>query len=387
MKEKIWIVALHLAFGGVEKAIINMANLFVEQQHPVEIICVYHMPNSPAFPLNPKVKVTYLLRDTPNRQQWKESIRSKNPISILKESIKAARILVQKKKWVRRAIQHISDGIIITTRHEDNLVLSKYGQPGVLKIAQLHHDHGFNPTFIKGFVRGYKNIDIFSLLTPQLADEVQEMMKDNHHTRIVCIPNFLEALPERTDASNRKKILMAVGRLDPVKGFDRLIEAFSDIHTQAPDWQLYIVGEGEERKALEHLIQSFSLENHVVLTGQKNSFEIEQMMKEASFYVMTSHSEGLPFVLIEAFSCGLPAVAYDVRVGPRGVIEDQVNGFLVPDHDKQQLINQCLKLIEDDSLRQEMSEHAYKRSKDFSKEKVGKLWNTILKDKRCRQHA
>ena len=58
LKEKIWILALHLAFGGVEKAIVNMANLFVEQGHPVEILCVYDMPDSPAFPLDPRVKIT-----------------------------------------------------------------------------------------------------------------------------------------------------------------------------------------------------------------------------------------------------------------------------------------------------------------------------------------
>ncbi|BCI59802.1 glycosyl transferase [Solibaculum mannosilyticum] len=380
LKEKIWILALHLAFGGVEKAIVNMANLFVEQGHPVEILCVYDMPDSPAFPLDPRVKITYLLKDTPNRQQWKESIRSKNPFSIVRESVKAARILLGKKRCVRRAVQSISDGIVITTRHEDSLALSKYGRPGVFKIAQLHHDHRFDPTYVKGFADGYQNIDVFALLTPQLADEVRDIMKDNRHTRIVCIPNFLERIPEQVDASQRKKIVLAVGRLDPVKGFDRLIEAFGHIRDRAPDWQLHIVGEGEEREVLENRIRSLSLEDHVVLTGRKNASEIEQMMKEASLYAMTSHSEGLPFVLIEAFSCGLPAVAYDVRVGPRGVIEDQVSGFLVPDDDEAQFVDQCLKLMEDDPLRYQMSENAYNRAKDFSKEKVGTLWDRILEE-------
>ena len=140
------------------------------------------------------------------------------------------------------------------------------------------------------------------------------------------------------------------------------------------------MGEGEEREVLENRIRSLSLEDHVVLTGRKNASEIEQMMKEASLYAMTSHSEGLPFVLIEAFSCGLPAVAYDVRVGPRGVIEDQVSGFLVPDDDEAQFVDQCLKLMEDDPLRYQMSENAYNRAKDFSKEKVGTLWDRILEE-------
>ena len=90
----------------MEKAIVNMANLFVEQGHPVEILCVYDMPDSPAFPLDPQVKITYLLKDTPNRQQWKESIRSKNPFSIVRESVKAARILLGGPKHFRRHCHH-----------------------------------------------------------------------------------------------------------------------------------------------------------------------------------------------------------------------------------------------------------------------------------------
>ncbi len=127
-----------------------MANLFIELGYPVEIICVYRMPNSPAFPLNAQVQVTYLLKNTPNRQQWKECLKKKRLFQLIKESIKAIRILLHKKYSVYRAIRNIQDGIIITTRHEDTLVLSKYGRSNVFKIAQppffsqsIPHNNGF----------------------------------------------------------------------------------------------------------------------------------------------------------------------------------------------------------------------------------------------------
>lgn len=117
-----------------------------------------------------------------------------------------------------------------------------------------------------------------------------------------------------------------------------------------------------------------------MLTGQKSSTEIEELMNDASIYAMTSHSEGLPFVLLEALSCGLPIIAYDVRVGPRAIVEDRVNGFLIPEHDQQKFIMALLDLIQNDNLRQTMSNHAYARAKDFSKDRIKNQWNNILKN-------
>lgn len=382
MKETIRILALHLAFGGVEKAVVNMANLFVEQGHPVEILCVYKMPDSPAFPLDSRVRVSYLLKDIPNRREFRESLRAKNPLRILKEGLKAVRILRQKKLCVRRAIRGITDGVVITTRHEDNLALSRHGQPGVFKIAQLHHDHRFEPRYVKGFAEGYQTIDVFTLLTPQLVEEVRVIMKDNRHTRLVCVPNFLSEIPPMPDISGREKTIMAVGRLNSVKGFDRLLEDFARIHARVPQWRLQIVGEGEERPVLEELIRRLSLQDCAELTGQKNAAEIQEMMQKASLYAMSSHSEGFPFVLLEAFSCALPVAAYDVRVGPRAVIEDRINGFLVPDNDRQSYQNAVLKLMEDTELRGKMAGQAYRRAQEFSAAAVGRLWQTILEDER-----
>ena len=77
--KKVYIFALHLAFGGIEKAIISMANIFCEK-YDVEIISVYNMPDSPAFGLDDRVKVRYLLKDVPNREEWKAAIARKNPL-------------------------------------------------------------------------------------------------------------------------------------------------------------------------------------------------------------------------------------------------------------------------------------------------------------------
>ena len=378
--KKIRIIALHLAFGGIEKAICSMANLFAER-YEVEILSVYNMPDSPAFPLDARVKVTTLLSDTPNREEWKAAFARHAPLDIARESLRAVRILRDKKRAVIRAIRECRDGVIITTRPEDNVLLSKYGQPGVLKIAQLHQDHRFDKGLVKDFKKNYGGVDVFALLTPGLRDEVRDMLRGhNDHTEVVYIPNFLEHFPENTDKYPREKTVLAVGRLNEVKRFELLIRLFAALHRQFPDWRLRIVGEGEERGRLEAAIKELHAENYVNLTGRKDADGVEDEMLRASLYAMTSRSEGFPFVLLEAQSCGLPVVAFDVRVGPGFVVQNGVNGYLAADMVYEDFCEKIASLMKDEALRHEMAEAAKARASDFSQEKVAKLWFELIGD-------
>lgn len=375
--KKVRIIALHLAYGGVEKAIISMANLFAEK-FDVEIISVYDMPNAPAFPVDERVKLRYLLKDRPNRAEWKAAVKSKNLAAIVRESFKSVKVLAGKKLAVIKTIRSVGEGVLICTRHEDNLLLSRFGREGVLKIAQLHHDHHFEKKYVHGFAKAYGNIDVFALLTPGLAGEVREIMKDNERTRVVAIPNFLERYPSAVPVSGREKTVVAVGRLESVKGFDRLIRIFNEFHRQAPDWKLKIIGDGTERPRLEELISVLGLDGAVILAGRMDGAQIEAEMLNASIFSMTSHSEGFGFVIVEAQSCGLPAVAFDVRVGPAYILRDGVDGFLVPDEDEKAFAGKLLELADSPEMRERMSQKALERSRDFSRENVAKQWFDVL---------
>ena len=378
--KKVTIVALHLAFGGIEKAICQMANLFAEQ-YEVEILSVYDMPNAPAFPLDERVKLRYLLSDTPNREAWRAALNGRDLPGLARESLRAVKILRDKKRAVIEAIQSVDEGVLITTRPEDNVLLSQYGRPGALKIAQLHQDHRFDAKLVKSFQRDYGGVDIFALLTPGLRDEVRDMLKGhNEHTEVVYIPNFLEHYPEDTDKYPREKTVLAVGRLHEVKRFELLIRLFSAVHTQFPDWKLRIVGDGEERGKLEAVIRELRAEDYVNLTGREDAAGVEEEMLRASVYAMTSRSEGFPFVLLEAQSCGLPVIAFDVRVGPGFVVRDGVNGFLVPDLVYEAFCEKLAALMKDEELRQKMSEAAKEHAAAFSREKVAEIWYSIMGD-------
>ncbi|MCQ2436948.1 MAG: RsmE family RNA methyltransferase, partial [Clostridia bacterium] len=155
----------------------------------------------------------------------KQAARELNIRKFFSESWRSVMILLNKKRTVINTIRSINDGIILTTRNEDNVELSRYGSKKVLKIAQLHHDHRFDKKLVRDFKNRYGNVDIFALLTPQLVEEVAEMMKGrNRHTRLVYMPNFLEHYPTVNLNAEREKTVVAAGRLTEVKRFDLLIK-------------------------------------------------------------------------------------------------------------------------------------------------------------------
>ena len=120
------IIALHLGVGGVEKAIISMANLFAER-YDVRLYSVYKLPGAPVLPIDDRVSLRFLMHDVPNRDEWKTAVKAMDPKAIFKESMRSIRILAGKRGVVKKMIRNITEGVIITTRHEDNLPLAKYG--------------------------------------------------------------------------------------------------------------------------------------------------------------------------------------------------------------------------------------------------------------------
>lgn len=377
MTKKIYITALHMMHGGVEMSISLIANALVRRGYEIEILSTYNL-GIPAYKLNPEVKITYLTDLKPNRDEFKSAVKSKKIISIAKEGLYAARVLRAKNRSMIKAIKNITEGTILSTRNEHSVILSKYGNYNVKKIAQLHHDHKFDEKLIKDFQNNYSNIDYFALLTDLLTEEVKEMMEDhNKKTECICIPNFLEN--ESIDENVQKeKQVIAVGRLHSVKGFDRLIDIWAMVIKECPDWKLKIVGGGDEEALLREKVNKLSLEDSVILTGAMKHDDTMKEMCKSSIFAMTSHSEGFPFVLIESLICKTPVVAFDVRVGPRAIIEDGKEGYLVADNELNEFAGQLIKLMKDEKLRKKFSEEAEKKSKEFMEDKIIERWLRIL---------
>ena len=168
-----------------------------------------------------------------------------------------------------------------------------------------------------------------------------------------------------------------MGRLARQKGFDLLIEAFSRIANQHPQWSVKILGEGPARASLKRLIAEKGLNGRVVLAGWEPDPDF--VLKQSDLFVLSSRFEGFPNALLEAMACGLPSISFDCPSGPAEIIRDTIDGLLVPAEDIEALANTLDRVLGDDSLRQRLSAEAVHVVDRFSAERYFANWDAVLR--------
>jgi len=190
---------------------------------------------------------------------------------------------------------------------------------------------------------------------------------------IVVIPNGINVISNST-AKLKKKTVISAGRIALVKGFDRLIKTWAIIAKKHPNWKLEIYGEGETKdiNKLQKQINILNLQNQICLCGQTNN--LQNKMLESSIYVMSSKTECFPMVLLESLAVGLPIVSFDCPYGPRNIISNNEDGFLVKDQDIYELAQAIIKLINDEELRFKMGKRAKKSTSRLKQDIVMKQW-------------
>jgi glycosyltransferase involved in cell wall biosynthesis len=172
--------------------------------------------------------------------------------------------------------------------------------------------------------------------------------------RITVVYNALEESPDAPPADLPffdGRTLISVGRLIPLKGIDGLVELVGDDEKM----RLLVVGDGPDRSRLESLAVKLGAAERVVFTGAVERERIPAYLKAADAYVLNSLHEGLPHILLEAFAAGLPVVA-TATGGTTELVEDGVNGLLIPPHRKDLLVSAVGRIIADSDLRNSLVE-------------------------------
>lgn len=366
--------ALYMA-GGVERVLTLKANYFAEHfGYDITIILTEGKDKPLYYPLYEKIKVVNL--DVNFEELWDCSF-IKKIILYLKKQCEYKRKLTAELMRIR---PDITDSLL---RREINFITDI--RDGSKKIGELHVNRSnyrnfeanetnwfkelFAKFWMKNLVTKLKKLDRFVVLTHEDKASWKEL--DN----VVAIHNPVSFNAVSICPLTEKRII-AVGRYTYQKGFDLLLQAWKQVESQCSEWTLAVFGDGN-RKDYESLIEYLGIDkSRCHLYGPTN--QIQKEYADSSIFVVSSRFEGLSMALLEAASCGLPIVSFACPCGPRDVITDGFDGFLVEKENIDALANTLVKVIRSPELRQSMSHAIKKKADSFQIENIALQWKQLF---------
>ena len=369
--------------GGIQRVTIAKANALADiSDNEVYIIVSDNRGGRIVHPLSPKVHLIDL-----DVNYYQDDWKSK--WHVLKGIVVKRR---EHKKKLAKVLHEINPDIVISVgQSEKNMIPAISGR--WVKVRELH--------FTKNY-RWFHAHSIFSKTLAILGELYDYFYKIRQYDRIIVltyedkeshwkgyknvsvIPNPISFSDIAANNTLEGKKVIAIGRLNAQKNFSSLIRSYRIVAQKHPDWILEIYGDGEQKYNLLQLIEQFDLRKQVYLRGFTS--EVQRELLNASCFVLSSDFEGLPLVMLEAMSCGLPVVSYACPCGPKDIISEGVDGFLVPVNDEQGLADRICRLIENEEMRKAMGKAARLKAEQYRIEKIIPMWmdlfNQLLKEKR-----
>ncbi len=375
----LYILKSFAQLAGTERVMADKINYLANHGFCVSLITYEQGNHSLAFPLNKSVDhidldtrfftlskypiytrfVHYIILKHTFRKKLQTIIEKKNPNIIITTtySLKISKDILKVKKNAKVIIEsHVSHDSVI--RHYD------YSKGSILRYLAMLYDYNN--------IRSIKQFDYFVALTQKDANQWRK-----HLTNVIVIPNPVTKYPDVLTKNKQTKYrIIAVGRLNHQKGFDKLIDAFSLISEKYPLWHIDIFGQGELYEVLCSQIEKYSLKDRIIIRQPTPNIYEEYL--NSDFYVLSSNFEGFGLVIIEAMACGLPVVSFDCPYGPDEIITNNKDGILVPKQNTALLAHSMERLIENENERNTMATEARLTAKKYIIENIMQQWKRLF---------
>lgn len=369
------------SIGGITKITIDKANYLSQNGYEVVIVTTEDSEKKTIFPVENKIKIYKL------PVNYKESMN-------LGFFSKLYKLIIKKrlhKKLLRDIILNVNPDIIVCTSNLEISFLNKikYHAKIILEI----HDH-YNAKYLTIKKKYKKNLEKFIFIKINtilmyinsfrlekfdyvvvLSNEEKKYW--NNSLPLVKIPNFID-INYTYKANLDSKIVITAGRLEKSKGTEILIDIWYKINKIFPDWKLIIYGSGTQYNNLLSKINKLELDDSVFIFSPVSN--IFKELSKSSIFISASQFESFGMTLIEAQSVGLPVIAYDCPTGPRSIIKNNENGFLIDLNNQVMFQEKLISLISNKTLREIISKNAYKNSRLFSKEIIMDQWTQLFKN-------
>ncbi|WP_405593911.1 glycosyltransferase family 4 protein [Streptomyces sp. NBC_01092] len=352
---------LHNAYGigGTITTTFNLAQAFAER-HEVEIVSALRHREHPNFALDPRVS----LRPLVDLRHEKEHPLHLRPARVFPAAeYRYGQYSELTDRRIGECLAATDADVVIGTRPGLNVHLARQAPQRVVRIGQEHLTlDNHSPRLRTALRRAYRRLDALTTVTEADAAVYRRKMR-LPGVRVAALPNSVPD-PMLPAADGTAKVVVAAGRLVPVKRYDLLIEAFAPVAAAHPDWQLRIYGKGEEHARLRQLIHDLGLSDHAFLMGAAAPMEAEWV--KGSIGATAANFEPFGMTIVEAMRCGLPVVSTDCPYGPGEIIDDGTDGRLVPVGDREAMSAALLELVRDDERRRRMGRTALENARRFA---------------------
>ena len=340
-------------FGGAEKQNVMLANAMAERGHDVTLISISADNN--CYHLDERVKYIFL----PDRKT--NVLRLVTRYHDIKAKLQELKPDITVNFWFQSAYMSAMMKKSITGK----VIYSERGDPGDKEYSG-----------VLGLIRKltFPRIDGFVFQSKGAQNYFDKMVQ----TRSTVIPNPVFVNAEDYPAVvERRKVIVTVGRLHPQKNQRLLIDAFALIADKISEYTLEIYGDGELEDELQKQICDLKLENRVFLKG--TSKQIHYLIYDASLFVLSSDYEGLPNTLLEAMALGVPSISTDCRPGgAKDLIDDGETGFITPIGDKKKLAETMIRVLQDNTLSQRLSNSSKNKSILYKPDEIYRSWERFF---------
>ncbi|MFI1480870.1 glycosyltransferase family 4 protein [Streptomyces sp. NPDC020747] len=364
------------AIGGTVRSTLNLAGALAAR-HEVEIVSVFRSQERPLLGVNRKVRLVPLVDERPDAPTYDGG----NPLMARPSAVvPPAEVLAHRyNELADERLRGFLDGtdadVVVATRPALVVFLARHGSRRYLRVGQEHLSYDNHvPDVRTAQNEAFRHLDAFVTVSAQDAADHRDRLP-GLRTRITDIPNAAPR-PKAEQSDVQAPLVVAAGRLMPVKRYDLLIEAFAEVVAVRPEWRLRIYGQGPERAALRATVDAHRLNDHVFLMGPHTTMETE--WAKASVAAVSSDWESFGMTILEAMHAGVPVVATDCPHGPGEIITDGSDGLLVPPGDADAFAAGLLKLIEDADQRRVMGEAARETVQRFAPRRIADQYERLF---------
>jgi len=358
LKMKIGILVYKMSgVGGVEKITSEKINAWIESFGYDVVLITKNEVEAPFFyNINEKCKRYNL--NVPAKLRSGVKNYMKNIPSAFKLYIELNKVMRSEK----------IDVLFTTMRGIDSLVVP-FVKIRIPKVSEIHGSgfaHNRKAWILKSLIiNRYKKIVVLN------KSEVDYYPLNN----ITVIPNFIDNSDYNYSKNDKKNIIISAGRISREKQFDHLIDIWSIIASKYDQWEVHLYGDGPI-EILREKINAMSLQNSFKIFP--STAQIKNKMQDASIFALVSATEAFPMVLLEAMNAKLPIISYDSPNGPKSIVTDGKDGFIVPLNNKISFAEKLELLINDALLRENFIENQKMKLDMFSKKRVMNQWNDLI---------